>query len=111
MFLLIVIGLLLYGRNLPDAGRKLGRVVAQLKRGFQDFKDQLDRDDSLREVRKTIDEAKREVRNVTSVPRAIADPSTALRDLTNEAMSSPLPDDDGIPPGGAKTSSDRTPTP
>ena len=111
MFLLIVIGLLLYGRNLPDAGRKLGRVVAQLKRGFQDFKDQLDRDESLREVRKSIDEAKREVRDITSVPRAIVDPGRTLRDLTNEAMSTPLPDDDGVPPAGAKTTTDRQTTP
>ena len=54
MFLLIVIGLLLYGRNLPQAGRSFGRFVGQLRRGFQQFKDQMDRDESLREVRKTM---------------------------------------------------------
>jgi Sec-independent protein translocase protein TatA len=97
MFLLLVLGLLLYGRNLPDAGKKLGRFVAQLKRGFQDFKDQMDRDESLREVRKTIQDTTREVRNVTAVPRAIADPTRALRDLTNEAMSAPVTDDSPRP--------------
>jgi Sec-independent protein translocase protein TatA len=91
MFLLIVIGLLLYGRDLPSAGRKLGKVVSQLKRTFHDFKDQMDRDESLREVRKSIEEAKREVDNVAAVPRAVADPGRALRDLTHEAMSAPLP--------------------
>jgi len=100
MFLLVVIGLLLYGRDLPTAGRKLGKVVAQLKRTFQDFKDQMDRDDSLREVRKSIDEAKREVENVTAVPRAIADPGRALRNLTHEAMATPLPPEDGVPSEG-----------
>lgn len=104
MFLLIVIGLLLFGRDLPSAGRKLGKVVAQLKRTFHDFKDQMDRDESLREVRKSIEEAKREVDNVTSLPRAIADPGRALRDLTHEAMSAPLPESaddhrDGTSPG------------
>ncbi|MFN9843553.1 MAG: twin-arginine translocase TatA/TatE family subunit, partial [Planctomycetota bacterium] len=77
MFLLVVIGLLLYGRDLPSAGRKLGKVVAQLKRTFHDFKDQMDRDESLREVRKSIEEAKREVDNATSLPRAVADPGRA----------------------------------
>jgi sec-independent protein translocase protein TatA len=91
MFLLLVIGLLLYGRNLPEAGRTFGQFVARLKRGYQEFKDQLDRDESIREVRKTLAETTREVRDVTQVPRAIVDPASALRDLTNEAMSSPLP--------------------
>lgn len=92
MLLLLIIGLVLYGRNLPQAGRTMGRFVAQLKRGFQDFKDQMDRDDSIREVRKTIQDTTREMRNLTSVPRAIADPTSALRELTHEAMHGPVAD-------------------
>ena len=94
MFLLFFIGLLLYGRNLPDAGRSLGRVVAQLKRSFQDFKDQIDRDGELRDVKKAISDTAREVKNVAKVPRAMANPAGALRDLTHEAMSAPVGDDD-----------------
>lgn len=90
MFLLFFIGLLLYGRNLPDAGRSLGRVVAQLKRSFQDFKDQIDRDGELRDVKKAISDTAREVKNVAKVPRAMANPTGALRDLTHEAMSAPV---------------------
>ena len=92
MFLLLVIGLLLYGRNLPEAGRSLGRVAAQMKRGFQEFKDQMDRDGSLREVKKTFQETTSELRRVAEVPRALANPAGAIRDLANEAMSSPMPD-------------------
>lgn len=95
MFLLFFIGLLLYGRNLPDAGRSLGRVVAQLKRSFQDFKDQIDRDGELRDVKKAISDTAREVKNVAKVPRAMANPAGALRDLTHEAMSAPVGGDDG----------------
>ena len=90
MFLLFFIGLLLYGRNLPDAGRSLGRVVAQLKRSFQDFKDQIDRDGELRDVKKAISDTAREVKNVAKVPTAMANPAGALRDLTHEAMSAPV---------------------
>jgi Sec-independent protein translocase protein TatA len=92
MFLLMVVGLLLYGRNLPEAGRTFGQFVAKLKRGYQDFKDQIDRDESIREVRKTLADTTREMRNVTALPRAVADPTSALRDLTNAAMSQPLPE-------------------
>lgn len=98
MFLLVVIGLLLYGRNLPQAGRTMGRFVAQLKRGFHDFKEQMDRDESLREVRKTIEDTTREVRNLTAVPRAIADPVQGLRNLTLEAVNSPVDDVADEPP-------------
>ena len=35
MFLPLVICLLLYGHDLPEAGRGLGRLVAQMKRGFE----------------------------------------------------------------------------
>lgn len=103
MFLLIVIGLLLYGRNLPQAGRSFGRIVAQLKRGFEDFKAQLDRDESLREVRRTIEETTREVRNVTAVPRAIGDPGRALRELADETVAAPADDvaDEPAPPTDA----------
>ena len=93
MFLLLVIGLLLYGRNLPEAGRSLGRVAAQMKRGFQEFKDQMDRDGSVREFKKTFQETTGELRRVAEVPRAIANPTMALRNLANDAMSSPIPDE------------------
>ncbi|MFY9342876.1 MAG: twin-arginine translocase TatA/TatE family subunit [Planctomycetota bacterium] len=92
MILLLVIGLLLYGRNLPQAGRTMGRFVAQMKRGFQDFKDQMDRDESLREVRKTIQDTTREMRNLTNVPRAIANPGQALRELAHDTMTAPAPE-------------------
>ena len=92
MLLLLVIGLLLYGRNLPEAGRSLGRVAAQVKRGFQEFKDQMDRDGSIRDVKKTFQETTSELRRVAEVPRALANPTGALRNLANEAMSSPIPD-------------------
>ena len=94
MFILLVIGVLLFGRNLPEVGRTLGKTVAQLRRGFQDFKDQMNRDDTLKEVRKSVGDMKRAM----EVPRAIADPARALTDLTNEALYSPPPEDPPAPP-------------
>ena len=98
MFVLMIIGVLLFGRNLPEVGRTLGKTVAQLKRGFQEFKDQMDRDETLRDVKKSFQEVQRAV----EVPRAIVDPGRMLRDLTNEALYSPPPEEkqpaDGQPP-------------
>jgi len=92
MFLLIVIGLLLYGRNLPQAGRTFGRFAAQLKRGFQDFKDQMDRDEAVREMRKTLDETKREMARAAAVPSALASPAGTVRELAREALTAPVED-------------------
>ncbi|MCA8977681.1 MAG: twin-arginine translocase TatA/TatE family subunit [Planctomycetes bacterium] len=92
MFVLLVIGLLLYGRNLPEAGRTFGRVVGQLRRGFNEFKDQMNRDADVSEIKRTFQSTTDEIKRATAARRAITNPTGALRDLTNEAMSSPLPE-------------------
>jgi len=102
MFVLLVLGVLLYGRNLPEAGRKLGRVTAQLRRGFNDFKDQMNRDAEVGELKRTLQSTKEELRRATSLKRAVTEPAKALQDLTYAKLSSPLSvEDDGeAEPGG-----------
>jgi sec-independent protein translocase protein TatA len=90
MFLLIVLGVMLYGRNLPEVGRKFGRTVSQLRRGMHEFKAQMDRDESLRELRDTVRDTRDEVRRAGTIPRALTDPAQAVRDLANQAMKQPL---------------------
>lgn len=116
MFLLGLLGLLLYGRNLPQAGKTLGRYVAQFRRGFQEFKDQMDRDETVREMRKTIDDTKREMQRASAVPQAIADPARAVRNFAHEAMTAPVdakPDDEDVadepPPPDAGKAADKDP--
>lgn len=98
MFVLLVIGLLLYGRNLPEAGRTLGKVTSQLRRGFNEFKDQMNRDADLSEMKRTLQSTKDEIKRTTKLRRTIKNPGAAvtseLRDLTNEALSSELPADE-----------------
>jgi len=86
MFLLLVIGILLYGRNLPEAGRSLGRVAAQLRRGWQEFKDQMNRDADLTEMKKTLHDTAHEMRKVADVPRALRDPAGAVKQLAKDAL-------------------------
>ena len=104
MFVLLVIGLLLYGRNLPEAGRTLGKAVNHLRRGLQEFKEQMDRDGDLREVKQSLKDSARELRNVAQVPGALVNPTQALAehaeaqirstfaDLTDESLAAPIPD-------------------
>ncbi|HLQ38274.1 MAG TPA: twin-arginine translocase TatA/TatE family subunit [Planctomycetota bacterium] len=87
LFVLLVIGLVLFGRDLPDVGRKLGQTMAKLRRGMQEFKDQLEKDSNLQEVRKSMDEVKR----AASFTSAVTNPGRLLTQLTNEALSSPPP--------------------
>jgi sec-independent protein translocase protein TatA len=95
--LLLVVGLLLFGRNLPDVGRSLGRTFAQLRRGLDEFKSQIDHDGSLREIKNTMRDTTNELKRAATLPRKLTDPAAALRDLTNEALASP-PDDAQPPP-------------
>src|SRR5262249_60128728 len=39
MMILLIVGVLLFGRDLPDVGRKLGRTLAPFRRRLQDLKD------------------------------------------------------------------------
>lgn len=90
MLVLLVIGLLLFGRDLPDVGRKVGRVVAQLKRGMQDFKDQIDSESTMRDLKSTVQDTLHEVRRAAAVPQMLTDPANAVRQLAHEAMHAPV---------------------
>ncbi len=86
MAFLLVLGVLLFGRNLPEVGRTLGRTVSQLRRGLQDFKEQMDRDESLRELRDSVRQTRDEVARIGTIPRAIVNPANALRDAARDAL-------------------------
>lgn len=38
------VGLLIFGRRLPDVARSIGRSIVEFKRGMRDVKDELDRE-------------------------------------------------------------------
>ena len=39
--IIVVIGLLIFGRRLPDVGRSLGRSIVEFKRGVRGFQDEI----------------------------------------------------------------------
>ena len=42
MMLLLVVGVLLFGKRLPEVARSVGKVLVDLKKGISSFEDQLD---------------------------------------------------------------------
>jgi Sec-independent protein translocase protein TatA len=101
MFLLLVIGLLLYGRNLPEAGRNLGRVMAKLKRHFDDFKRQMDRDADLREMKDTLKDAAKDLKRAADAPRALTNPVHMAKTMAKDALLAPAPETVAEPADGA----------
>ena len=92
ILLLLVLGVVLFGRDLPGVGRRLGQTVANLRRSLNEFKRQLDADDSIREIRESMNETRKDLNKITKVPRVVANPSSVLQDFAKEAMQ-PLPED------------------
>ncbi len=85
--MLIVLGILLFGRRLPEVGRTLGRTLAQFRQGYEKLKHDINLEAEASEVAKTVQEFKREVKE----PTVSANPVRMLGDLAKEAISPPEP--------------------
>jgi len=44
--IILVVGLLIFGRRLPEIGRSMGRSIVEFKKGLGDVKDEIDRESS-----------------------------------------------------------------
>lgn len=71
---LLVVGLLIFGRRLPEVGKSVAKTLSQFRRGLHDFKRELDKDEDLRDVKSTVHEFKKAV----DAPRILAHPSKIL---------------------------------
>ena len=47
LVLILVVALLLFGGRLPDVGRSIGRSLAQFKKGLQDMRDEIEREEPV----------------------------------------------------------------
>ncbi len=75
MIVLLVIGLLIFGRRLPEVGRSIGRSIVEFKRGVKGIED--------------------EVENRSSNPAQLDDQSVARGDsAVQDAMGKVMPESD-----------------
>ena len=76
MIVIALLGLLIFGRKLPEVGRGLGKSIVEFKRGLADVKDEVG--DATKEL-PTVDEVTKlptEQEKPASTPEK-ADPSTS----------------------------------
>ena len=58
--ILLVLGLLIFGRRLPEVGRSLGKSIVEFKKGIRDVKDDVDTQSRLSAPRDAVLEHKPE---------------------------------------------------
>ena len=92
MIVLVVVGIMLFGRQLPQVGQKVGRTVVKLRQGFQKLQAEMDLDNEIRDVKDSFRETRDDLTRVADVPRGLRDPGQMLQDLTDETLSAVAPD-------------------
>ena len=76
--LLGIVGLLIFGRRLPDVGRNLGRGIVEFKKGLSGLEDEIDKaGDSNNESPKQIQRDESSTQDVSSQQRTSVDSSHA----------------------------------
>jgi TatA/E family protein of Tat protein translocase len=82
MLLILAVALLVIGpKKLPDLAKSLGRALGEFKRATSDFKESLEIDSELKDVRKTFDD----------VGRDLSDQATSSLDPADALPKSPSP--------------------
>lgn len=89
--LVLFVGLMLFGKRLPEVGKQVGRTVADLRRKFQDFKRELNSDEALREARRAVDGFRRDIEAPRETMRALSNPVQVFDRLTREDQATPGP--------------------
>ena len=68
LVIILAIGLLLFGRRLPDVGRSLGKGIVEFKKGLKGIEDEVD----------SADQRAKANRAAASLPAADSAPATRL---------------------------------
>ncbi len=69
LIVLLLLGVLLFGRKLPDIGRSLGKTVTEFKKGFTGVEEEITTTSSARSVEPEAVKPPQRVTPTTSAPR------------------------------------------
>ncbi len=59
-FILLILGLLIFGRRLPEIGRSMGRSIVEFKRGIKGIGDEIEEESSRAAPQQITDDSARE---------------------------------------------------
>jgi sec-independent protein translocase protein TatA len=69
MIVLLVIGVLLFGRKLPEVGRYLGKGIVEFKKGMKGLEDEIDSSASARPEAPALEQPRPPQRVMTTAPK------------------------------------------
>ncbi len=78
LIVLLLLGVLLFGRKLPDIGRSLGKTVTEFKKGFTGVEEEITTTSSARAVEPEAVKPPQRVTPTTSAPRFDDAPASNL---------------------------------
>lgn len=104
---LVILGILLYGKNLPTVARTLGRTIGEFKRQMREVEDSVRREafqEELRQAREVEERKDREKREREEKERAAAPATEAAPAPPSPAPSdsAPVPDGGAVPPAAGQ---------
>jgi sec-independent protein translocase protein TatA len=79
MLVLLVIGVLLFGRKLPEVGRYLGKGIVEFKKGIKGLEDDIDTQASARPEPPALEQPRPPQRVMTSAPKFEDAPSNNIQ--------------------------------
>ncbi|MCA8957663.1 MAG: twin-arginine translocase TatA/TatE family subunit [Planctomycetes bacterium] len=85
---ILVVGIMLFGRRLPEVGRTVGKTIVQMRQGLHKLKMEMDLDRDLADVRDSVRDLRTDLDRSVEAPRKLLrDPGSVLMNLTDETLS------------------------
>ena len=90
MLIILVVGLILFGKRLPEVGRSIGKSIVEFKRGLKDVEESID--ESVNQPKQmNASQTSPQLQPPTTGSVSTADPRVGQGDLPETASNQPSP--------------------